>query len=316
MSLLYKLIRKQLFLVISAICTCGFSVIVTLWWNSQLAGIINIVSAGARLPAQPVLLALATISVMGVASCLNTYVSGYTSENMAHDLRMGYARHFSSISFADAENVSVGEQLSRLQNEIADISSYINSNLFQLLGDIIRFTITFVWLLFINPILTLATFLPVLPIMIYIALSSKVIQSATERSQQAKGRMNGLTETMLSLFPVIKLYDAQKMIYNRYDDDVAVWERETVRAERTRARLMSPSGLFSTSIPLILLFAVGGNMAIHGTIAIGTMYIFLNLSGNVTGVLMNMPGYIAAFRQFSANMGRIAPRILMEGEAP
>ncbi len=51
-------------------------------------------------------------------------------------------------------------------------------------------------------------------------------------------------------------------------------------------------------------------MAINGVITVGTLYIFLNLSGNVSGVMMNMPGYITAFRQFSSNMNRLSPQVL------
>jgi ABC-type bacteriocin/lantibiotic exporter with double-glycine peptidase domain len=82
------------------------------------------------------------------------------------------------------------------------------------------------------------------------------------------------------------------------------WEQHTLSLERTKAWMMSLSGLLSI-IPTLLLIFIGGNMVIHGELTIGYLYIFLNLSGNVSGVLMNMPGHIAAFRQFLTNLKRM-----------
>ena len=114
----------------------------------------------------------------------------------------------------------------------------------------------------------------------------------------------------MTLFPIIQLYDAVHMIRNYYYKEVCEWEHQAVRVERTRARLMSLSGLLS-SIPLMLLFLVGGGMVINGSLSVGTLYVFLNLSGNVSGVMMNMPGFFAAFRQFSVNMKRLSPKIML-----
>lgn len=65
-------------------------------------------------------------------------------------------------------------------------------------------------------------------------------------------------------------------------------------------------------IPLLILLLIGGNQIIQGTTTIGTLYIFINLSGNVSGVMMNMPNRIAGFRRFVANMQRLEPSVLIE----
>jgi ABC-type multidrug transport system fused ATPase/permease subunit len=139
-----------------------------------------------------------------------------------------------------------------------------------------------------------------------------MIGIATDRSQQAKGQMNQYAETLLTLFPIIRLYDAARMTIGGYTGAVKVWENYTVKAERKKAKLMSLSAILS-QMPQLLLFLVGGHRTISGMLTVGTLYIFLNLSGNVSGALMNMPGHIAAFRQFSANMKRLSPHILLTG---
>ncbi|MDR0287513.1 MAG: ABC transporter ATP-binding protein [Clostridiales bacterium] len=315
MNIYSVILKKRLFWVIASLGTSGLTAAAALWWNVQLREIIDRISVGEKFSAHALTWALIAIAVTAVTNYLKGCVAGFTCESMAHDLRMGYARHFTALSFAESENINAGEQLSKLQNEIAEVNRYINSNLFQLFDDGVNFAVTFIWLIFINPVLTAAVYLPELLILCYVFYSSRIIRATTERSQQAKGQMNRCAETMLTLFPVIRLYGAEQMLFNRYSDSVKIWEGAAVCSERTRARLMSPSGLFSTSIPLLILFGVGGGMVIKGVIFIGTLYIFVNLSGNISRVLMNMPGYFAAFRQFSANIKRITPYVLIEGRA-
>jgi len=300
------MIQNRKMLSAATFGTTILSTTVLLLWNAQLSGIIDAVSIGHAPSGATLAWAIITMLAMGACNYINSYITGYTCESMTHDLRMGYARYFTQLPYAEAEKLNVGEQLSKLQNEISDVSVYLSSNFFQLFGDAIRFFMTFAWLIFLNPILTLAVNLPSFIIMAYVVWSSKIISLATEHSQQAKGQMNQYADTLLSLFPIIKLYDGLKMALEGYTSAVSTWEQHTVRAERTRARLMSLSALLS-SVPLLLIFLVGGDMTIRGNLTIGLLYVFLNLSGNVSGVLMNMPGRIAAFRQFAANMKRLSP---------
>jgi ABC-type multidrug transport system fused ATPase/permease subunit len=304
------MLRKRKALSILAVVSSGLTAAVTFVWNIQLSEIINTVSAGYSPPSRAVLSALLTMLAMGVTNYAKAYIGGFACESMTHDLRVGYARRLSSLPFSEIEMLNAGERLSQLQNEIGGVSAYLNSNLFQLFDDCVRFLTTFMWLLFINPTLTLASNLPAFVIVAYVFWSSKTIGKAVVLSQQAKAEMNRFADTLLALFPVIRLYDASHMVLTGYETAAEQWEAQTILSERLRARLMSISALL-TKIPLMLLFLVGGHLAINRALTVGTLYIFLNLSGNVSGVLMNMPGYIASFRQFSANMKRLEGKICL-----
>jgi ABC-type bacteriocin/lantibiotic exporter with double-glycine peptidase domain len=161
-------------------------------------------------------------------------------------------------------------------------------------------------MLWLNTKLTLLANVPTIVIILYTFYSSKVIDKAVQRSQQANVQMNGFADTLITIFPIMKLFDANRLIREKYNAALEQWESASISAESKRAKLMSPSGLLSC-IPLLLLFLIGGTQVINGSTTIGTLYFFINLSGNVSGVMMNMPGRIAMFRKFSADMKRIEP---------
>lgn len=108
----------------------------------------------------------------------------------------------------------------------------------------------------------------------------------------------------MSLFPIIKLYDAGKMIFENYEKSVNTWENTVTIMEKRKSVLMSISALI-TCIPLMLTILIGGRQIIQGRMTIGQLYIFINLSGNVSGILMNMPSFIMQFRVFAGNIQKI-----------
>jgi len=310
MKLLPGLLRERKLSVLSAAFAGLVAAIVVLIWNKQLAVIIDGVGAGVSPPAGLVLRALATMLAMAAMNFIKEYAAGYACELMAHDLRTGYARYFSSLRAADAENVNAGEAVSKLQNEVAGVSEYLNAGFYQLFDDCIKFLSTFIWLLFINVALTAYVTLPALVIAAYAFKSSKIIGRETEKSLQAKEKLNRYADTLLTLFPVVRLYGAARLVTSGYMGALNDWECRTVRMEHAKAWLMSLSGVMSGA-PLLCLFFFGGRMAINGSITLGTLYIFLNLSGNITGVMMNVPGQIARFNKFAAEAGRLAPQIIL-----
>ena len=312
MDLFKKLLCKRIGLVVLTVCISIISIAVSLWWNAQLSMIINTINAYSVVPVSSIITAGVTILISMGASYLLGICSGWTCETLAHDLRMGYARHFTTLSITEIENMNAGEQLSRLQNEIGDISVFIRTNLFAMTDDMVRFIATLSWMLRLNPKLTLLSNAPSIIIIWYTVYSSKFIGNAVQKRQQANADMNGFADTLISIFPILRLFDATQLILKQYNEALERWESASISEESRRAKLMSLSALMSC-IPLLLLILIGGTQVIEGSAAIGTLYVFINLSGNVSGVMMNLPGRIALFRRFFADLKRIEPYVSLPG---
>ena len=308
MSLLKKLLHKRIRLVIAALSICILSIALTLCWNLQLSSIINIVNSNGIITSGRIISAIVTILACMAISYILSMISGWTCETVAHDLRMGYAEHFTSLSLPEIENINSGEQLSMLQNEIDDISAFLYNNLFSFADDAVKFIATFIWMLCLNPRLTLLFNMPSVFITLYTGYTSRIISKAVHKSQQANAWMNGFADTLITVFPVLRLFDAANFIRVQYNKALDQWESAKVIEENTRAKLMSLSAVLSC-LPLLLLVLIGGTQVVNGSTSIGTLYVFINLSGNVSGIMMNMPGRIAVFRKFSADMMRIEPYV-------
>lgn len=313
MELMIKLIRGRLRLAALTVGVSVLSVGISLWWNAQIAVFINAVNGAQLIASREVGTAIGTIFLSAGAAYALGVCSSWTLETIAHDLRMGYARHFSALPLSEIENLNAGEQVSKLQNEISDVMNFLGSNLFSIIDDIIRFVGTFSWLLWLNPRLTVLANAPVVLLVGYTVFSSKIIGKAANDSQQANARMTGVADTLITVFPILRLFDAAAMMKHQYKASLDAWQAASIREERRCAGLMSLSAMMSY-LPMVMLFLIGGAQVIEGTETIGTIYVFINLSGNVSGVMMNMPRRIAAFRRFAANMNRLESSVEMGNE--
>ena len=289
---------------------------VTLVWNKYLANLIDLVTAGnAGMDGAgnssihgmlvELLIILAAFIFMSGA---NAFISGVTTARINYELRQNYIESIArnSVSFMRSKErvVSGGEMTSVLLNEFNAVSVFISENLFFIFDSFIKFLGTFGWFIFLNPFLAFSSNLPVFLIILYVSFSSKILKNYTIKANEENAKLNGVTESLMSLFPVIRLYQAQKFILTNYMNRLEAWEKLNISMEKKKALLMSISAVM-TCIPLLLLVLIGGNLVIKGEMTVGELYIFINLSGNVSGILMNMPSFIMQFRIFAGNLQKI-----------
>ena len=312
MKILKKLIHLHRFLFGIAVLFTFLSVILNLCWNEFLAVTLDKFANSVSLANSTFLTSgLFFILFLAISEYLSSYLAAYTCETFAHEMRLGYAGYYLQNDIQMLSKLNVGEEQSAMQNELQDISNYLNENLFTLMKQFGSFVVTVVFLLCQNFKLTLVSTLPVIPLIIYCSLSSKIIKKFTEQCQYSRQKINGLADVILELFPIIKVYGAYKMIRGTMNERLLTWENVNIKKERVSAKLMSLSGVLSF-IPLLLLLGFGGVMVINGEISIGTFYIFINLSGNVSGFLQNMPNIYARFRGFRASVGRLEEKLVLK----
>lgn len=316
MNIITRTFYKVKFMIFLTFAVDIIFLAVTLVWNKYLANLIDLVTAGnAGMDGAgnssihgmlvELLIILAAFIFMSGA---NAFISGVTTARINYELRQNYIESIArnSVSFMRSKEraVSGGEMTSVLLNEFNAVSVFISENLFFIFDSFIKFLGTFGWFIFLNPFLAFSSNLPVFLIILYVSFSSKILKNYTIKANEENAKLNGVTESLMSLFPVIRLYQAQKFILTNYTNRLEAWEKLNISMEKKKALLMSISAVM-TCIPLLLLILIGGNLVIKGQMTVGELYMFINLSGNVSGILMNMPSFIMQFRIFAGNLQKI-----------
>lgn len=318
MKILRQLIGLHKFIFVGALIITFCSVFMSLYWNNFLADLLDglrdaslfVMTSGGISFSQILLHALLIMILLTVSEYGSSFLAAYTCELFAHEMRMGYARFYLKCNVQTLSKLNAGEEQSAMQNELSEVSSYLSGNLFPFMKQLISFVFTVVFLLCQNPKLAVISIFPVIPLIVYCSFSGKTIKNYTGKCQEHKQKINGLLGVVLDLFPVIQVYRVQDLMKNTMNERLMEWQNANIRKEHTAAGLMSVSG-FLSFVPLLVLLGVGGVMVIKGEITVGVFYIFINLSGNVSGFLQNMPNIYAGFKQFSAAVGRLKHKLVM-----
>lgn len=311
MKLVLRLFQNRKATVLLTLLCCVGSVVATLLWNKNLAVLIDEVQGGMGLDRERVAWCVVYLVLAALLQGAMQFLSGYAGEYAVHDLRMRLARTTMGREYASVAKENSAELVSLQQNEMEEINRYVSDNLFTLCSTVTSFVFTLAFLLMQNAKLTLLYLIPVVGMAVYTTLSGKVIYRYTKEEQEQQKKMNGVAGTLLSLFPVVRIYEAEGLLRRSYEERIDGWKHAVVTQEKTKAKLMSISGMLSC-IPLVLLMLVGGRMVLKGTLTIGMLYVFINLSGNVSGVMINISVHLANFRRFCGNLERVWERMETE----
>ena len=283
---------------------------VILVWNRQLAVLIDLVTSGQSVTKSIIMNLVVILAAYILMSGATTFVSGVTCTGINYSLRQNYIQKISNQNLP-TQKLNGGKEASVLLNELTAVSNFISENLFFMFDSLIKFIGSFGWLIYLNPFLAITSNLPVFFIIIYISFSSKILQKYTLKTNEENSKINSVTDSLMNLFPVIRLYQAQKMILKNYSTLLIEWEKLNVSMEKKKALLMSISAVI-TNIPLLLIILIGGKLVILGKLTLGELYVFISLSGNVSGILMNMPSFIMQFRIFGANLKKLNAPVIVD----
>lgn len=310
MKTLGKLISLHRILFTGALAFTLLSAFWQLYWNSVLAELIDGMGSGAGALSVLFGKAAGVIGIHTVCEGLSLWLASCVCERFAHEMRLGYGRFYLRCGREALSRLKVGEEQSGMQNELGEISAWLNGNLFSFLKQFVSFLATVFFLLSLNVELTLLSTLPALGLLVYCFFSGRAMKNLTQECQMKKMQINGLAEMIPELFPVILIYDAYRLIGGAMEERLTEWQETEIRKERISAVMMSLSGALSF-LPLLLLAGFGGSMVADGKISLGVFYIFINLSGNVSGFLQNMPGIYAGFRRFEASVERVGEKLVL-----
>lgn len=287
-----------------------FFLAVVLVWNRQLAVLIDLVTSGQTVTKSIIMNLVVILAAYILMSGATTFVSGVTCSGINYSLRQNYIQKISNQNLP-TQKLNGGKEASVLMNELTAVSNFISENLFFMFDSLIKFIGSFGWLIYLNPFLAITSNLPLFLIIIYISFSSKILQKYTLKTNEENSKINSVTDSLMNLFPVIRLYQAQKMILENYSTLLTEWEKLNVSMEKKKALLMSISAVI-TNIPLLLIILIGGKLVILGKLSLGELYVFISLSGNVSGILMNMPSFIMQFRIFGANLKKLNVPVIVD----
>ena len=293
---------KRILLIASAssIAIAGIGVVVPL---VQRTIIDDVIIAGNR-PVMPWAIVLICIALVNfVVSRSRRYLGGAIGIEVQNDLRTEVFDSLSRLDGRGQDNLETGQIVARSSSDINMVAQLIGMGP-MLAGTILLFLSSITAMLFLSPELTLVG-LAVGPGLLAVnILARRRLFPATWDAQQKTGVLAGVVESAVTGVRVVKGFGQESQEVDKLDRSATSLFASMMRTVRLQARYNPTLGAIPT-IGQIGILALGGWMALHGEITIGTFFAFSSYLASFVGPVRMLSTLITFGQQVRASAIRV-----------
>jgi ATP-binding cassette, subfamily B, multidrug efflux pump len=228
---------------------------------------------------------LLTLGALYLFSAIFSYAQQYimagVSQKTVYAMREDINNKLSRLPLQYYDSHAHGDVLSRVTNDIDNISTTLQQSLTQLITAAVTLIGILVMMLIISPLLTLVS-LVILPLSFMVTKAVAVRSQSYFAGQQKKlGELNGHVEEMYTGHILVKAFGRENESIDRFNT-INEYLYDTSWKAQFISGIIMPLMMFINNIGYVLICVFGGIMVTRGTISIGDMQAFIQYSKQFT----------------------------------
>jgi ATP-binding cassette subfamily B protein len=218
--------------------------------------------------------------------------------------------HLQSLSASFYQRIRTGDLMARATNDIDAIRMATGLGIFAVTDSVVLGVMTIVFMLYINPTLTLITLIPA-PILVGCTrILSRRMSIGYERVQMAFADLTEKAREAFAGVRIVKAYSRESWEYKRIEKEGGKYISENMQLARTIAIFFPLMAIFA-NLGLAIVIWMGGRLTILGHITTGDFVAFISYLYLLAWPLTAIGWVINLIQRGSASMRRIN-RILEE----
>ncbi|KEF36369.1 ABC-type multidrug transport system, ATPase and permease component [Schinkia azotoformans MEV2011] len=224
-----------------------------------------------------VVVLLVAYIVSGALTFLEGWVMAGVSQRIVGSLREALFAKLQKLPVAFFDSHTHGELMSRLVNDIDNVSNSISQSITQLMSGIIILIGTFIMMLYLSPILTLASLITIPLIFLLTRTITKRTKVLFKDQQKQLGMLNGQIEETISGLYVIKAFNHEEKVIEQFDEVNAELRKVGIKAQIWSGFLMPIMNVIG-NIGFVVVAIVGSILAVKSMITVGVIASFITYS--------------------------------------
>jgi ATP-binding cassette subfamily B multidrug efflux pump len=212
---------------------------------------------------------------------LQTYIVAAVAQRTVRDIRKDLFAELQTLSLRFFDQRSHGELMSRLTNDVENISTVLTESVTQFFSSILMLAVVAVIMVWLNWRLALVS-LVTIPLMV--ALTTYVARRTRRgyrQQQRALGELNGVIEETISGARVVKAYGQEDTAIEGFESANLELRRASTIAQ-TFTQVLGPLSNMVNNIGYAIVAGAGGWMAVRGLITVGAIASFVDYSRRLT----------------------------------
>lgn len=231
------------------------------------------------------------LGVVYVLHSLSLWLQNYWMIGIAQDtvfsMRNQLFRHLHELPIYFFDKRQHGELMSRLTNDMENVSQTLNSSVIQVFSSVLTLAGTIAVMLWISPLMTLVTMI-IIPLMF---VGMKWITNRTgklfKEQQQNLGEINGFIQETISGQKIVKTFSQEEKMISEFIEKSAKLKKSGYWAQTYSGFIPKLMNMLN-NLSFALIAAVGGILALKGSLSIGSIVIFAEYSRQFTRPLNDL----------------------------
>lgn len=235
---------------------------------------------------------------------LQQFLMAGVGQRMILHIRSSLFAHMEKLPLSFFDTRQHGELMSRLTNDVDNISSTISDSLTQLM--MYGFTITgiFCAMIYMSPLLTCIALLAVLLIFLLTRAVTKRTKVLFREQQAILGKLNGQVEESISGISMVKAFSREQEMVEKFVENNDAFCQVATRAQIASGYLMPMTNVINNLI-YVLIAIVSGVMALEGKLTVGEISSFLLYSRQFARPFVDIANIYYNFQTAVAGAERI-----------
>lgn len=213
-----------------------------------------------------------------VISAILTFTQGYimatVTQKVSKGLRSDISKKINKLPMSYYNNNTTGDLLSRVTNDVDTIGQALNQSVGTLISAICLFFGSLIMMLKTDIIMTVTSVLATMIGFGLMMIIMKTSQKYFTSQQEYLGKINGHIEEVYSGHTIVKAYNAEEQMDNKFRYLNSNLKNSTFKAQFLSG-LMMPIMTFIGNLGYVSICVVGAALAMNGNISFGVIVAFI-----------------------------------------
>ncbi|MDO5734894.1 MAG: ABC transporter ATP-binding protein [Propionibacteriaceae bacterium] len=219
--------------------------------------------------------------ISGVASYVQAYVLNDAVQQSILRMRQKVSQKIDRLPLSYFDNQPRGELLSRVTNDIDNVSQTLQQTLSQLLNSLLMVVGVLAMMFWISPTLALVALVSVPVAMLMVSIIGKRSQVLFKANWKSTGDLNAHIEEAYTGHSLVKVFGRQKEVAAEFEERNEALFKAAFGSQFISG-LMMPIMMLVGNLNYVVIAVIGGLRVASGTMAIGDVQAFIQYSRQFT----------------------------------
>ncbi len=254
--------------------------------------------------AQILLVVAAVYVAASVFSWAQAYLMAGVTQRTVYRLRERVDKKLGRLPLRYFDRESRGDILSRVTNDIDNISQTLQQSLTQLLTSMLTVVGVLVMMLTISPLLAFISLLAVPLSIVVTALIASRSQKQFALQWERTGDLNGHVEEMHTGHAIVKVFGRQQQAIEAFDVRNELLYESSFRAQFISG-IIQPAMTFISNLNFVAIAVIGGVQVATGTLSLGDVQAFIQYSRQFTMPIIQAASIVNILQSAVASAERV-----------